>query len=203
MTRLILIRHGQTDYNLHNKYCGINNPPLNITGVQQAKKLAHKLKNFKIDKIYSSDLKRAYQTAKIIFKNSSIKKTKKLREMNFGIFEGLKYEEIIKKHSKIYTRWIDNPQNIKIPKGESLNKLNKRVLKNLFCILSRHPEKTIAVVTHEGPIRIILNDMLKQNFWRIKQNNCALNIIEYPENMPPKIVTINDTPYSSLRKDNS
>lgn len=196
MVKLVLIRHGETDYSLQNKYCGFSDPPLNNKGIWQAEKLANKLKGLEVDRVYSSDLKRAYETAQIVFKNKPIKKISEFRELNFGIFEGLNYEEIIKKHPKLYRNWINNPPKIKIPNGESLQDLSKRVKRKLFFILSQFKDGAIGIVAHGGPIRIILCDVLKfglDAFWQIEQDSGALNIIDYSESLPPIVVKMNDT----------
>lgn len=200
MTKLILIRHGETNYNLENRYCGFSNPSLNDKGIQQCKRLANRLKMLRIDKICSSDLKRAYQTAEIIFKNNSIEKLVDFREMNFGIFEGLKYEEIVKKYPKFYTQWVNNLTEIRIPDGEGLLDLSKRVKARLSFILSRDESKTIAVVTHSGPIKVILCDTLKftlNKFWQIKQEVGALNIIDYTKETSPVVVKMNSISHLS------
>jgi len=195
MTRVILIRHCQTDYNLENRYCGFSNPPLNNKGIQQSKRLAQRLGDVKIDKAYSSDLKRAYQTAEIIFANNSIETLTDFREMNFGFFEGLKCEEIIKIYPNIWRDWIDDPMKVKIPNGEGLLDLSKRVKEKLYFILSQHKNKTLAIVTHSGPIRVILCDALKfdlKMFWQIEQEIGALNIIDYAKESQPVVVKMND-----------
>jgi alpha-ribazole phosphatase len=182
MVRLILIRHAQTDYNLQKRYCGFSNPPLNDKGIEQVKRLAKRLKGLKIDKIYSSDLKRAYQTAQIISKNNSVEKLTELREMNFGIFEGLSYQEIMSKYSRIYRKWLRSPQEIVIPEGESLIALTSRVRDILVEILSNNQGRTVAVVTHAGPISIILCDILKVSLdliWQIKLEHAAIKIIKF------------------------
>lgn len=196
MTRLILIRHGETDYNLQNRYCGFSNPSLNKNGIWQSKKLADRLVNIKVGKVYSSDLKRAVETATIIFKSNSIEQLSDFREMNFGIFEGLKYDEIVKKYPSRYKNWINSPAKIKLPNGEALEDLVERVRRELTFILSRHKDGKVALVTHGGPIRVILCDALKFNldsFWKIKQDIAALNVIDYPENSSPIVVKMNDT----------
>lgn len=195
MARLILIRHGETDYNLQNRYCGFSNPSLNNRGIWQSKRLARRLKDVKIDKVYSSDLKRAYQTAEIIFENNSIEGLADFREMNFGLFDGLKYEEITKIYPKLYRNWIDNPIKVKIPDGEGLKDLSERVKKRLSFILSQHEGKTLAVVTHGGPIRIVLCEALKfdlKMFWQVEQEAAALNIIDYPKHSQSVVVKMND-----------
>jgi broad specificity phosphatase PhoE len=195
MTRLILIRHSETDYNLLNRYCGFSNPPLNNKGIWQSKRLAARLRDVNIDKVYSSDLKRAVETAKIVFKDNLIETEVDLREMNFGILEGLRYEEVIKKYPTVYRYWIDNPEKVRIPNGEGLEDLTRRVTKKLSLFFSQHKNKTIAVITHGGPIRVILCNVLKcglEKFWQIEQEICALNIIDYSEKMEPVVIKVND-----------
>jgi len=204
MTKLILIRHSETDYNLESRYCGYSNLPLNNKGIWQAQRLSVRLKDIKIDRVYSSDLKRAYQTAEIIFKNNSIERMADFREMNFGIFEGLKYEDIIKKHPKLYRNWINDPMKIKIPNGEGLKDLSKRVKERLSSILSKYEDKTLALVTHGGPIRIILCDVLKYNlkmFWQMEQEVGALNIIDYDKGFSPDIIKMNDISHLSIKEE--
>lgn len=200
-TRLILIRHGETNYNLNSIYCGFSNPSLNKKGVTQAKKLAKRLKGLKVDKVYASDLRRACKTAEIIFGKNIAKKSAFLREMNFGIFEGLKHEEILKEHPKIYKTWISNPGKIRIPEGENLKDLTKRIKKHLSSVLSKNKGGIIAVVTHYGPIRAFLCDTFKydlKDFWQIKQGNCALNIVDYDEYLRPVLTKLNDVSHLEM-----
>jgi alpha-ribazole phosphatase len=204
MTRLILIRHCETEYNLENRYCGFSNPPLNNKGIWQSKILARRLRDIRINKVYSSDLKRAYEIAKIVFKDNSIEKVADFREMNFGLFEGLRYEEIIKIYPKLYRGWLNNPIKVKIPNGESLEDLSKRVKERLHFILSQHKDRTIVLVTHGGPIRIILCDALKfglKMFWQIEQEIGALNIIHYVKDRKPVVVKMNDISHLSIKKE--
>ena len=128
-TRIILIRHGETDWNRGRRYCGFSDVDLNSKGIEQARKLCGRLSREKIDRVYSSDSIRALNFARIIFKGSVIEAMPELREMNFGIFEGLTHEEIMKKPYKIYTKWLDNPFCITVPEGEGLCDFKKRIEK--------------------------------------------------------------------------
>ena len=204
MIRLILMRHGETDYNLQNRYCGFSNPSLNNKGIWQSKRLADRLRDISVDKVYSSDLKRAYETAKIVFKDNPVEKLEDLREMNFGLFEGLKHEEIINKHPKLYRSWIDNPEKVQIPNGEGLTDLSKRVNKCLSFIVSQNEDKTVALVTHSGPIRIVLCKALKlglKMFWQIGQEIAALNIIDYPKESSPVVIKMNDISHLFIERE--
>ena len=165
--------------------------------------MAVRLKGLRIDKVYSSALVRAYDTAVLIFKNKTIKKSADLREMDFGIFEGLTHGEIIKKRPKLYKSWIDNPLEVKIPGGEKPTQFCSRVRRYFSFILSTHQDETIAVVTHGGPIRVILCDVLgcdMKMFLQIEQNVGALNIIEYPKKLAPVVIEMNDTSHLFSKK---
>jgi len=195
MTKIILIRHGETDYNLNRKYCGFSDPPLNDTGVLQAEKLAKKIRHLKIDKIYSSDLKRAHQTAGIIFPDKNVELTDNFREMNFGIFEGLNYKEITAKTPNLYQDWINDPIKTTIPEGENLISMNTRVKEKLNGIIANNDKKTIVIITHAGPLRVILCEALNKNlsmFWQIDQDNAAVNIIDYASNASVKVISMNE-----------
>jgi len=183
MTRVILIRHSQTDYNLENRYCGFKDIGLNKIGKAQARRIGVKLKDLKIDKIFSSDLKRSEQTAKIIFANRCrIVKNKNLREINFGIWEGFNYKQILQRSPATYKKWLKNPFSVDIPSGEKMSHFINRIKKELKNIIKNNSDKTVALITHSGPIRIILNTVLgikREDFWRLKLKPQAVYIIEY------------------------
>jgi len=192
-TKLILIRHGETDLNLKKRYCGFLDIDINAKGRKQASKLCKRLNAEKIDKAYSSDRKRALHTAKIIFRKIKIEKIPGLREMHFGIFEGLTYKQIMEKYPLVYTRWLKQPYSLTIPKGEGLPGFKKRVIAALTKITRLNKNKTIAVVAHGGVISAFLNHILKsKDFWGHIPNSGSLSIIEY-RNARPKIKLFNDT----------
>ena len=199
---MILIRHGKTDYGAARRYCGFSDPPLNDEGVRQSRQLAARLKDLRIDQVYSSDLTRARQTARILFANDSIEQTADWREMNFGLFEGLTYKQIMEKYPTLYRDWVDDPKKVKPPHGEGLSDLGERVKEKVSAILSRHAGKTVAVVTHGGPIRIVLCDALRLDltrFWQMPQEFDACNVIEYAAGAPPAVIAINDVSHLSAR----
>jgi broad specificity phosphatase PhoE len=154
--------------------------------------------------IYSSDLLRARQTAKILFGDSKFEETADLREMNFGLFEGLKYEQLIEKYPELYRRWIDNPEKVKAPNGEGLRELRNRIEEKISEIICRNEGKTTAVVTHSGPVRVVLCKALKldlENFWQIEQELGALSIIDYTGESSTSVIKINDTSHLFLREE--
>lgn len=202
MKKLLLIRHGQTDYNLSRRYCGFSNPSLNEAGIAQAQALKKRLRELEIDAVYSSDLLRAIETARIALPDKSITKVEKLREYNFGVFEGLTYEEIMEEHADIYTKWIDNPSKQAIPGGDCFTLFSKRVREGLNSISSSNKGKAVALVTHSGPIRLILSDLLKygsDKFWKIAQDNAALNVINYNDSSA-EVEIINNQSFGSYEE---
>ncbi|MFZ2603496.1 MAG: histidine phosphatase family protein [Candidatus Omnitrophota bacterium] len=197
-TRLILIRHGETEFNLKKRYCGFLNVSLSERGKKQAQCLHERLKRIKIHKVYSSDRTRAIQTAEIVFKKARIEKNSSLREIHFGCFEGLTYDEIMQKYPDIYKKWLKDPFSIKIPKGEHLRDFKKRITKTLNKIISGNRNKTIALVCHGGAISIFITGILKtRNFWEQIPRSASMSIVEYKNNTP-KIKSLNDI--SHLKK---
>ena len=196
-TKIILIRHGQTPWSIKKRYYSFTDIDLDGEGIKQARKLYRRLRKEKIHKVYSSDSKRALDFAKIAFRGLPIKTTPALREMNFGIFEGLSYREIMEEYPEIYTRWLNNPYNTLIPEGENLNDFRERILKVFKKIISLSRNKTAAIVTHAGSIKIIIDDILKsKNIWEIKSDLASLNIIEFEKKKAKaRIRLLNDISY--------
>ena len=179
-TRLILIRHGSTKWNLEKRYLSFSGVGLNKKGQGEAKILHERLKNKIIHRLYSSDAKRAIQTAQIIFRNLRIEKVPNLRELHFGAFEGSTYQQILKRYPLIYKKWLSNPYRVNIPGGENLSVFRKRVVAAFRKIILLNKNKTVAVVSHAGVISIFLNHLLKsKDFWKYTPDFCSLNIIEF------------------------
>jgi len=192
ITKLILIRHGQTEWNLLKRYCGFVDLELNKKGKFQAGKLHKKMKSQSIHKVYASDRKRAVQTAGIVFKNQHIEMMPDLREIHFGVFEGLTQDEILEKYPKIYKRWLKDPYSVTIPKGENLLKFKKRVVSAIKKIVKENSGKTVAVVCHGGAISIFINHLLKsKDFWAQIPKSTAMSVVEFEKNKA-KVKVFND-----------
>jgi len=196
-TKLILIRHGSTDWNVEQRYCGLVDIALNRKGKAQSGRLHRRMKGETVHKVYASDRKRAVETAGIVFKGYDIEKIPDLKEMNFGIFEGLTYKQIKKKFPDTYKKWINNPFETIIPRGESLNILEKRVVKALRKIILRHPDQTVAVVCHGGAISAYINHLLKsKDFWKHIPQSASISIVKL-ENNKFKIKLLDDISHLS------
>lgn len=180
LTKITLIRHGQTLWNDKKRYLGHTDIDLDQTGKRQAQALRKRIKNENFHKIYSSDLKRAHHFAKIIFKENKVHKLAELRELNLGLFEGKTHEEVMAAHTHIYTQWLNNPFKTNIPEGESLKDFQTRVIRIFYVIIADNEGRNIGIVTHAGPIRIILNHIMKNdNVWEPLPELASIHRIEY------------------------
>ncbi len=176
MKELLLVRHGETDHNKEMRFTGFTDIALNQKGRDQANNLKDKFMSEGITSIYSSDLKRASETAALISGGAEFEMTPALREMNFGIFETLTYEELKRKCSDEFTRWGSDRKNYKIPEGESYSEMAERVLAFLEKVLMTDADK-IALVSHSGCIRTILSFYLLgyvEDSWKFFVDNCTI-----------------------------
>jgi broad specificity phosphatase PhoE len=195
--KVILIRHGQTRDNLEERYSGFTDTCLNEYGLSQAKLLKKKISSLGVERAFSSSLKRALDFARISFGSDDVETVPELREMNFGIFEGMNYPEIMKKYPKNYNQWINNSFKTRVPKGESFSGLKKRALKAFRKIVKSNENKVFMVVTHAGPIRIILGEVLKiKNIWDLAPKSGGVSILEFNKGKG-KVLLLNDDSYLS------
>lgn len=184
MTKLILIRHGRTLWNSSGKFQGQSDIELSQEGVSQAEKLAENFPVTHIDRVYSSNLKRAYITGEIIAKkfNVPIIKDKRLCEVSFGSWEGLTYDEIHEKWPNEIETMFSTPDVLTMPEGESFAQVQKRGVEALLDIVNKHPDETIAITAHGGILRTLLAYALHmplRYIWTLRQDNTAVNIVAF------------------------
>jgi broad specificity phosphatase PhoE len=187
-TRLILARHGETDWNLEGRYQGQADLPLNERGREEAKLLAERLRVEKIEAIYSSDLARAYETAKIIAEalGQEVKTLESLREVDTGVWTGLTLEEVEKRYPEHLREWRADPLKVKRLEGESYLELFERTKAAIKEIVEVHPEETALIVSHGGNIKCIVLDGLGvgaergiEMASRFAADNASLHILQY------------------------
>ena len=188
--KLIITRHGETDYNVKGIIQGQKQSKLTKNGINQAKALTKRLKNEKIDVIYTSYLVRCLKTSEIVneFHKLKIKKSKKLNERKFGVLEGKKGYDVQKKYGN-----TDILEDINFkPKGaESWKELEKRAVGFVKSLIKKYDNKTVLIVGHKGPNRLVLNYFLGKpinNHDRIKQDPASISIIDTKNNK----IKIND-----------
>src|ERR1051326_174012 len=182
MTTVWLIRHGEAE-GMNGRCCGRSDAPLSLEGREQAKRVAAQLAHESISWIYSSNLKRAHETAEILAEPHSlaVEAIGDLGEMNFGDVEGLTYEEAEASFPAVFQSWMARPTETQFPNGESFREMSLRVLRAFDSILQLHRNRSVAIVAHAGVNRIVLRRALaipETEMFRLVQPHCAINRIE-------------------------
>ncbi len=157
MTTLILIRHGETDWNIEGRYTGQSDIPLNARGLQQADTLVSNECVDKIDAIYSSDLQRASETAMRLRAARAVPLhlDARLREIHQGEWEGLHFDEIRTRYRQAWEERKNAPLQVAPPGGETVEEVRQRVLEAIRDIIKHHPKETVAIVSHGLALAII------------------------------------------------
>lgn len=184
MERLFLIRHGETDGTADKKFMGNIDLSLNRKGRIEVAFLANRLKREKIRAFYTSPLKRTMETATILsqFHNAPLRRKKGFEEINFGRWEGLTLGEIYERDRYLCQKWFNEVENFVMPDGESVRSMQKRVITTWKGIYSRHRKGTVAIISHGGPIRILLCHLLKLDltfFWKIRLDTSSLTVLNF------------------------
>tara|TARA_B100000315_G_scaffold41422_1_gene36328 strand:+ start:130 stop:738 length:609 start_codon:yes stop_codon:yes gene_type:complete len=161
-TEIILIRHGETEWNSQQRMQGHSNSDLSSVGQAQIQALGQWMKNVPFDLIYSSDSLRAKQTAEAItqFSGHELKIDLRLREKNLGVFEGLTSEEARERHPEVFRLFKTAGSKYVIDEGESTQQLQDRALEIVDEIRIKHPEERVLLVTHGGFIRVVMKHSL-------------------------------------------
>ena len=187
MSRLLLVRHGITEFNSTRRFAGYSDVEMSDTGYKQVERLRDRLANEKIDAVYSSDLRRALVTAEVI---SSRHKTDivvcpELREVNYGDIEGLTFQEIGRLYPDVAELIANFNLQLEFPGGESFEGFIERTSKFLDRLTEHAPSKTLLIVSHSGPLKVLVCRLLgiDQGHWRqIRIDNASLSIMAtYPQ----------------------
>lgn len=161
MTELIVIRHGETDWNREHRFQGQIDVPLNAAGRAQAQRLAQRLATEAFDVVVASDLQRARSTAEAAASGRTIEADPLWREQAFGVLEGLDAQTIVERYPELWVRWVQHDADFALPDGgESVRMFHARVLRGLDRLVRAHRGARVAVFTHGGVL-----DML----WRAAQ----------------------------------
>jgi 2,3-bisphosphoglycerate-dependent phosphoglycerate mutase len=166
MTELILIRHGETDWNRELRFQGQVDVPLNATGLEQARRLGLRLAVERMHQLVSSDLQRALQTAKPVAQHNTHAllldpvPDAALREQNFGVVDGMRVPDIKAQHPLAWAQWIQFDADYAFAGGESTRQFHARVMAALRLLAQKHEEQTLAVVTHGGVLDMVFRTAL-------------------------------------------
>ena len=203
MTRIILVRHGQTEWNREERFRGRAQVPLNETGLIQAEATGRRIAaEWRPTAIYSSPLSRAIKTAEVIARyfDLPVQVHPGLTDIDYGQWEGLTPDEVRKLSPKMIDDWFNTPDSIRIPGGETLANVRARAMETINEIVARHEGQSIVVVGHTVINRIILLGVLglsNDRFWRLRQDTCAMNCIE-ADMCDFTLVSLNDTCHMRL-----
>ena len=158
MTKLILIRHGQSIANIENRFAGNYDAPLSELGVCQAKKSAEYIaEHYQVSKVYASDLRRAFATGKAVsdLLGVEIISDVRLREIQAGAWEGLEFVKIIEAYRDDFDIWLHDIGHAKATDGERVSELGERVFGAVTEIARQNEGKTVVIASHATPIRAV------------------------------------------------
>jgi broad specificity phosphatase PhoE len=158
-TTILLVRHGETDWNRDRRIQGQSDPPLNDLGRDQARALARKLAGDEIEAVYASDLRRARETAEILAAELGLPVAvdPELRELDFGHWEGHTVEELEANFPEAFARWTQGGE-VAWDGGETHTAMAERVRNAVRRLASAHAGGRILLVAHGGPVRVLLMD---------------------------------------------
>jgi len=209
-TDLILIRHGETDWNRELRFQGHIDVPLNDTGHEQARRLGLRMAGEAVDVLFCSDLLRTQQTAAPAAQQLSLTPITQaaLREQNFGVVEGMRAEEIQALHPRAWEDWLEFHEDKGMPQGESTRQFHTRILEELGRIATAQAGRKVMVVTHGGALDMVWrtvhglglhgprrSDIPNAGFNRIRiadpANPAGIEILDWADtrhlvNMPPQ-----------------
>ncbi|MGE5632832.1 MAG: alpha-ribazole phosphatase [Caulobacteraceae bacterium] len=186
MTELYLIRHGETELNVKGVYYGWTDCCLSERGLAQAEELSDILQDVRFDVVVSSNLKRAIDTAVIVsdFPTDGIIMDERLRELNFGAWEGLHFREVQEKHREAWELWGKDWINASPPSGESFKDIYNRVKECIGEILTEYKGKRILVVSHQGTMRLIpmiLLGLPEEGYWSFTAEHGRYSLLQIDE----------------------
>ncbi len=185
VTRIILVRHGQTAWNRDERIRGRSDIPLDETGLEQARATARYIAaRWPLTAVYASPLQRAMDTARAIAAAQGLEAQPLdgLLDLSFGEWEGLPIPEVQTRYPDLWQAWMTAPHTVHFPGGESLDDIRERSMAALRDVVGRHPGETVALVAHRVVNQVLLCAVLglgNDHFWQIGQDTCAVNEIEW------------------------
>jgi alpha-ribazole phosphatase len=183
MIRFYLVRHGETEYNQKGCYYGWTDCGLSERGILQAEKLKEAFERIHIDQVICSDLKRAAETARRMLPIEPLRDAR-LRELNFGHWEGLNYREIMEKYPTDWKAWTEDWIKGAPTEGESFLCMWERITACMEEGLEKYKDKSIAIVAHNGSLRIIasyLLGMAPEKQWCFDFEQGKYSLLEWQE----------------------
>ena len=181
--RLILVRHGDTDFNTSHRFMGHSDIDLSAAGRQQIQCLGDYLKDEKIDGVYASDLARTITTAAIITEGRGIGviPCPELREMNYGVCEGMTFNEINDKYPDVAEQCVNFNLSLEFPGGDTFKDFTDRTISFLKRLKMHKASDTLLVVSHNGPLKALVCHFLgidMGHWWQIRIDTASISTID-------------------------
>lgn len=198
MGKLYLVRHGEVLWNRERPaYCGVTDLELNEQGRRQAERIAARLAGLQLAAIYSSDLRRARQTAAAIAAPYGLHPVADpaFREVDYGDWEGVSEEDVRRQWAERYRAWREDAAHVRIPGGETFLELRDRFVPAVVAVMERHAAANVAIVAHKAANRVFLCEVLglpPSAYRSIGQDNACLNVLDY-EGGRWRVWLVNDT----------
>lgn len=206
MTRIILIRHGESEANQRDIFAGHLDAALTERGLEQARLTAEYVaQNHKVDKVYASDLQRAFVTGKTVADRLGLGITPdpQFREIAAGKWDGMVFDDIIKVYPDDFNRWIQDIGNACCTDGESVVQLHNRVTEALNRVADENDGMTVVIASHATPIRVMLNMVINNDVRRMNEvpwvSNASVSVIEKGNGKWSVISVSEDKHLSGLR----
>ena len=198
MTEIIIIRHGETEWNKTGCFQGHSDVPLSAEGRAQAAMLGENLAVDHVDMIYASDLTRAMETAAPLAQRFGLEviSDPQLRELNFGAWEGRNFNDVNAENPNAMKNFYTDPEQADIPESEPFPEFQRRIAGRVREIVAQERGKRIVIVSHGASIRILLADILSmpiRSIWHLSQLNTAVNKIRFEDDGFAVVTLMNDT----------
>jgi broad specificity phosphatase PhoE len=183
MTKLILVRHGETAWNVEKIFRGRTDVNLDEVGIKQAGLLGKYLSNWELEAIYSSPLKRALDTANTIarYQKVSVQIAEGLIDFDYGEWQSLPEQEVKRLYPALLDEWHNNPHKVRMPGGESLEDVRRRATEVVNDVLSKYQD-SVLLVSHRVVIKVLICSLLgldNSHFWNINQDIGGITIFNY------------------------
>jgi broad specificity phosphatase PhoE len=197
-TLIILVRHGECEGNIKEKFRGRIDFPLNERGFIQAQDLALELKNFPLKYIYTSPLSRARQTAEAISRQCrvKVKMEERFNNIELGSWEGCFKKEIAELYPKEWELWINNPEKLRVQDMETLYDVQKRAKACLDSLVSKRNGETFAIVTHRAVLKPLIAACLNiasPYFWKTHMDTASYSLLSHKEDKGYSLIQLNQT----------
>jgi broad specificity phosphatase PhoE len=184
VTRIVLVRHGQTTWNREARFRGQADVELDEVGLKQAQATgSYVAARWPVGAVYASPLLRTMRTAEAIARAQGLtaQPFEGLLDISFGEWQGRLGTEVAQRYPDLYRAWLEAPHTMRFPGGEGLDDVRGRIVAALDEVVARHPGQTVALVSHTVANRVLLCAVLglgNERFWRLRQDTCAVNVFD-------------------------